>query len=976
MGERMSCRGRVLAAVSMLLAAWGLPAAGQMQMPGAFAVNERGAATYTIPIQVPPGVGGVEPKLALSYNSQRGNGPLGVGWALTGTSAITRCPATMAQDSIRGAVRYDFGDRFCLDGQRLVVESGNYGVKSTWYRTEVESYQRVLQAGPATDGDPVGPSVFIVQTRDGMSMTYGGTDNSRLQAQGKTANAAWMLSTVIDPHGNRMDFTYVKESGFGVAYPSRIDYTSNGTTGLPVSHSVHFDYETRSDRPFTYHAGSIAGMHIWRLTKIRTVSEAGNRPVLEYRLGYGASATTGNSRVESVVLCAAAGECLPASTFTWTSAGTALTQTNASVLAAINQGETEQIAGDYDGDGKTDLLFRKNPADWGTIPMLFSNGDGTWRMTNEQAPGNLNLVSPDGRFLGHSSVATAGDFNGDLRQDVVVRYRSPAPTPIDTLYTFLSNGDGTWTRSSRSLGWPFSFRETMVIHVGDFNADGKADLLFRDRNKSNTVHVLFSQGDGTWNDVEVTPPGGTADWINSDVTANHNNVTVGDYDGDGKHDIALRIEGLTTTIPVLFATGDGNWRLTTGLAPSWATLTSGGASWHAGDFNADGKTDLLFPRAGVAGAVAVLLAKGDGNWDQKALPAPADSAALLAAGIANVGDYNGDGRHDILITKFGATTTPMLFSQGDGTWVFTNQPTPDWSNNNGNRRTVGDFDGDSAADFSFHINGSSTTPILFGPKSNGQLIQEFRRGGSQSERTLVTYSTPAASPDYARTRNPGNAFRVISPTMPIVSTVKDDTGFGTLREFRYAYDSAVVDPFTGRGFLGFRDVIVWDVERDTATWTGYRVDWPFTGQPMSVAQYDNWKVRSTAQPDPLLLHSKTMLYACQNPVTAPATVLPGAAAQPSNSACSSPPPGARYQVWPFYTLESRNDLNGAPLPGRQTMVRDMDRYGNPGRVIVTTTNPGGGASGHVTQTDTWYSNDETRRVISHPLRQNVTVTTP
>jgi hypothetical protein len=980
MGERMSCRGRVLAAVSMLFAAWCVPAAGQMQMPGAFAVNERGAATYTIPIQVPPGVGGVEPRLALSYNSQRGNGPLGIGWALTGMSAITRCPATMAQDGIRGAVRYDFGDRFCLDGQRLVLESGTYGVKGTWYRTEVESYQKVLQAGPATDQDPVGPSIFVVQTRDGMWMYYGGTDDSRLQAQGKTANAAWMLSSVIDPHGNHMSVTYLKDIANGVAYPTRIDYTSNSSTGLPAAHSVQFDYAARPDFPFSYHAGSMAGRHILRLSKVRTVTEAGNRAVLEYRLGYGASATTGHSRVESVTLCPAAGECLPASIFTWTGATTALTHTNASVLAAINQGETEQIAGDFDGDGKTDLLFRKVQADWEQIPMLFSNGDGTWRMTNRDAPSNLNLVGGLAQ-LGHSGVATAGDFNGDGKQDIVVQRRTPPPDPAsispprDVLYTYLSNGDGTWATSSRSLtGWPFPFRETMLIHVGDFNGDGKADLLFRNRAKSDTVHVLFSQGDGTWNDVEVTPPGGTADWINADSFENRNNVTVGDYDGDGKHDLALSLRGFTS-VPILFAVGNGNWRLVNSSStPTWADASISG--WHAGDFNGDGKTDLLFPRAGVSGAIAVLYAKGDGTWVPNTVSSPAGSAALLAAGVANVGDYNGDGRHDILITKSGATTTPMLFSMGNGSWVFTNDATPDWSNNSGNRRTVGDFDGDGVADFSFHINGSSTTPILFGPRSNGQLIQEIRRGAGLSERTQIIYSSPAAGVNYTRTRTATPPQLVISPTLPVVGMVLEDDGFGGFRRLRYAYDSAVAELGTGRGFVGFRSMTGWDEFRDTAVVTNYRVDWPFAGQAASVFQYAHWNQRSTAHPEPLLLQSKAYLYVCQNPVTAPATVLPGAAAGPSIAPCVSPPPGSRYQVWPFLTLESQADLNGVPLPGRQTEVRDMDRYGNPGRVIVTTLNPGGGASGHVTQTDTWYSNDETRNVISHPVRKNVTVTTP
>src|SRR4051812_41061452 len=74
--------------------------------PGTFSVTPSGSASYSIPIQVPPGVAGVQPKLALTYNSQGGN-VLGVGWVMGGLSFISRCPRTLTQDDIRGAVNYD-----------------------------------------------------------------------------------------------------------------------------------------------------------------------------------------------------------------------------------------------------------------------------------------------------------------------------------------------------------------------------------------------------------------------------------------------------------------------------------------------------------------------------------------------------------------------------------------------------------------------------------------------------------------------------------------------------------------------------------------------------------------------------------------------------------------------------------------------------------------------------------------------------
>src|SRR5262245_43843546 len=124
----------VLGAVALVTAApLAFAQTGAGSTPGSFRVTEGGAAEYRIPIRVPPGVAGLEPELALVYNSQAGNGLLGVGWQLEGLSAITRCPRTVAQDGVRRGIKYDSSDRYCLDGQRLVAVAGSYGENGTEY---------------------------------------------------------------------------------------------------------------------------------------------------------------------------------------------------------------------------------------------------------------------------------------------------------------------------------------------------------------------------------------------------------------------------------------------------------------------------------------------------------------------------------------------------------------------------------------------------------------------------------------------------------------------------------------------------------------------------------------------------------------------------------------------------------------------------------------------------------------------------
>ena len=114
---------------------------------GDFRVDESGAATYSVPIVGAPGIAGVAPQVALAYSSQGSNGLVGQGWSIGGMSAITRCRQTRETDGQNVAIDFSSTDRFCLDGQRLVVVSGSYGAPNSEYRTEIDAFTKVVALG-------------------------------------------------------------------------------------------------------------------------------------------------------------------------------------------------------------------------------------------------------------------------------------------------------------------------------------------------------------------------------------------------------------------------------------------------------------------------------------------------------------------------------------------------------------------------------------------------------------------------------------------------------------------------------------------------------------------------------------------------------------------------------------------------------------------------------------------------------------
>src|SRR5205814_3124613 len=139
---------------------------------GKLSADPSGGLGYDIPILVSPGTAGIQPKLSFHYSSGGRNGALGVGWSISGVSAIARAPQTRSQDGGIHGVDMTLADRYSLDGQRLIAIVGADGYAGSGYRTEINSFTKVISNGASGNG----PATFTARTKSGLIYTFGGAN--------------------------------------------------------------------------------------------------------------------------------------------------------------------------------------------------------------------------------------------------------------------------------------------------------------------------------------------------------------------------------------------------------------------------------------------------------------------------------------------------------------------------------------------------------------------------------------------------------------------------------------------------------------------------------------------------------------------------------------------------------------------------------------------------------------------------------
>jgi RHS repeat-associated protein len=658
---------------------------------GAESVSLSGGATYTLPIAIAPGTGGMQPNLAVTYNSQSGVSNMGMGWSLAAGSAISRTNKTVAQDGAASAPALANTDALSFDGQRMVLLTGNYGAINSVYTTENETYTRITLLGGDLNNTA---AYFSVLTKNGMRIEYGSANFAAFKSGTATsANLLWRINKTTDAFGNYMTYTYQDGvAGGGSSYLTQIDYTGNVAASLATYNKVVFTYAARTIDATT---GCMIGTAIKNDKKLMTITAfAEGAEFRKYDFTYGSlpvaaatapsiprttefitaitesNVTTGTTYVAQNpiyfkygdVPAAIASNNLLVETVSSDPAGTntlglqkqpGTTPDNSGILGY------KYMSGDYDGDGYTDLLEIRLARGFDEYANpCYKDWDGTYYRFKEPSYDSIKVLRNNRPESDMSS--TANPTN-----KYTPKFTAPYGAINLEYYGESSSPNGCdfplfpWTYASHI------YSEIVAANV-DINGDGKDDVVtsrFKHTKKYGVHSELFSGelleliGIDTYTNLDGTPvhnyyslgndPGFVVrKWLSDYRTGNtlkyypvciadDRIVQVGDFDGDNRADIVIGkyVDESNTQLYVLFPSKSPTY------CGATSVVTNAGRDMSdikVFDINGDGINEISVGGREVSFGVAV------GNT----IPI---STIVRNYGIQPIyADFNGDGKSDML----------------------------------------------------------------------------------------------------------------------------------------------------------------------------------------------------------------------------------------------------------------------------------------------------------------------------------------
>jgi hypothetical protein len=595
-------------------------------IPGNINVNAAGAAQYDIPIEAPPGINGMVPNIHLTYNSAGGNGILGIGWNITGLSVITRTATTIYNDGFIDGVDFDENDQLELDGNRLIPLTG----VENEYRTEFETFSKV-EGHDMSNGCP---TWFRVYTKDGLIMEYGNSEDSKIEAPGRDDVMKWCVNKITDRKGNYINFHYNEING--VAMPSIIDYTGN--TVYDPMYSITFHYQNSRPDPINFYLYGSEFLIEALLDSVIIKYEG--MPIRKYEIEYNLTGIF--AHLERITLWDRETDTKYNPTmFSYGTENEALLFEPTNIIGTNN---ADLVTGDFNGDGKTDLIAAyyietdsvRNIKEFTTWSVFYASGTS----------GTLFQKVDFGDLPDDFSHFISLDFNGDGMDDI-------AEINQTIVYCRQSTGSAFGQRiyCEEYTGYIENHAEFAPV---DFNGNGMDDLLLIRKVVVNTNQYIYRINGyeyryGSFHHMFYDENGIAG--FNFESSFDNLVVLPGDYNGDGKTDLLIEtsydvssVYSLNETEQKLEIIYDENFNF------QIKTLSS---TTIPGDINGDGITDLVTVDHLSPPTLMVHIFNGKNDFITKNfnITFPETTHLIKYDSFYNymVADFNGDGLNDILL---------------------------------------------------------------------------------------------------------------------------------------------------------------------------------------------------------------------------------------------------------------------------------------------------------------------------------------
>lgn len=796
---------------------------------GEFQVSGMGEANYSMAIEVPGGINGMEPKIAIVYGSQSGNGVVGCGFQLSCSSAITRSPRDIWHDGKASGITHDSDDALFLDGQRLVAVQHTDGCDSAVYCPEFSPYTSVTVHGLNASSQT--GIWFSVHTTDGRTHEYGrdgAQQTYTLNSQQKVN--AWYLNKTTDAVGNNMTYSYITDEN--CVYLSSIQYGGN---------SVEFVYDA-TDRPDIIEA-SIEGVKVKMKKRLAAIkSYIGNTRYRCYTFDYadnGDQTQTKFSRLQSVRMYNAYDNSgvdeVPPTQFEWDHLPSYSCQKKTPSLDIdildwnAPWDAVSLYAADLNGDGLTDLATMVNGSYQNTsnrVRIRYASLDNA----NNVCFGNSVVINAGsqmdipGVWTHRVNSPVAMDMDGDgVNELLVPMFFSSPESKYCGFYVYKGN---SCIGGVRYTGMLASSPDEVLTCAGDFNNDGRGEIVVLDKTNTLNNGIYFGTLMGGYTQADAF------------------NKTFAFYaPSEPKRMFAadLNLDGMTDVI-VFYNGGyavylnNGTW-LDSTTTQIYPTLSSGtlklnamtlypGDVWQ-GDFNGDGISDFLIRNAF---SYSFYYALGKGNSQLSVSNAFAIGTPGAYVDWAendefhcNVIDFNGDGKSDVIINhrlsdsnQSNQAFTYWLRSNGTQLVQQSVSSSLNPQDGQGKNYVTGDFNGDGIQELaSFSYDCYNSVATLQYPAFRIYQNRDYHIGTGRVKRitdgygnqTQISYK-PFTDPS-VYTKATDAVFPVITATLPLSCVASTNEGNGAAGSISktYAYHGLKVH-VQGRGSLGMSKTVV------------------------------------------------------------------------------------------------------------------------------------------------------------------------